>query len=42
MFVPITPDSSLHIHKHLSRYLNVPFFLVLEVNDTVTEPEQKE
>lgn len=42
MFVPITSDSSLYIYRHLNRYLNVPFFLVLEVNvsnDTVTEPE---
>lgn len=42
MFVPITSDSSLHMYKHLSRYLNMSFFLDLEANvsnDMATETE---
>lgn len=42
MFVPITVDSSLHIYKRPSRYLNVSFFLILKVsNDMATETEYK-
>lgn len=44
MFVPITSDSSLHIYKHPSRYLNMSFFLILEANvsnDMATETEYK-
>lgn len=42
MFVPITSDSSLHMYKHLSRYLNMSFFLDLKANvsnDMATETE---